>query len=509
MSARLAGRPALVAVAAILLGLLALGATVLFAGERQIEGKSNDAAVNAGAKDPGDISANNSPSLAQNPKDPDELAVSNRVDSPDYTCVLNTSRDHGRSWSAVQVKIPPGEGRKCFAPDVAYGADGTLYMSYVTLRGNGNVPARVWVARSTDNGKTLSAPVAVSGRLAFQVRLTADPDRAKRLYLTWLQTDDVGLLRFAGEDQRVVVSRSDDGGRTWGPPVRVSAPTRERPLAPSSAVGPDGELYVLYLDIGGDRLDYEAGHEGRGGEPYDGRFTLVLGRSADAGKTWQESVVDDDIVPTRRFIAFLPPTPSLAIDRSDGTIYAAFEDGGGSPSDVHVWSLQQDASDWEGPVRVNDTPRADRTSQYLPRIAVAPDGRVDVVYYDRRFDRMQDVMTDASIQSSADGAETFAPRVTLSTQSFDSRIGFGAERDMPDIGNRLGLVSEDDAALAVWADTRAGTPASLKADIAFAQAVVGTSGGLGDGARSALRVAGVILLLGGIALLVAARRRRA
>jgi len=507
MSARAARQPLLVALAAILLGAAALAASFVFAGEQQIDRRSADAPVNAGARDPGDISANNSPSMAQNPKNPDELAVANRVDSPDYTCVLNTSRDHGRNWSPVRVRIAPGEGRKCYAPDVAYASDGTLHMSYVTLRGSGNVPAKAWVARSTDGGRTLSAPVSVSGALAFQVRLVADPDRPKRLYLTWLQADDVGLLRFSGSDQRVQVSRSDDGGRTWGAPARVSAPGRERPLAPSAAIGPDGELYVLYLDVGGDRLDYEAAHEGFGGEPYDGRFTLVLGRSDDGGATWQESVVSKEIVPTRRFIAFLPPTPALAVDRSDGTIYAAFEDGATRPADVHVWSLPEGASAWEGPVRVNDTPRGDRTWQYLPRIAVAPGGRVDVVYYDRRFDP-KGVLTDVAVQSSADGAKTFAPRVTLSARSFDSRIGSGSERDMPDLGNRFGLVSERDVALAVWSDTRAGSVASNKQDIAFAQAAVGTAGGLSQGVQAALRVAGAILLLGGIALLVALRLRR-
>ena len=68
-------------------------------------------------------------------------------------------------------------------------------------------------------------------------------------------------------------------------------------LAPAvgPAVGPDGVLYVLYLDLGGDTLDYEGGHGGPAGKPYPGRFTLVLGRSADSGATWGESVVDDRV----------------------------------------------------------------------------------------------------------------------------------------------------------------------------------------------------------------------
>jgi hypothetical protein len=64
-------------------------------------------------------------------------------------------------------------------------------------------------------------------------------------------------------------------------------------------------------------------------------------------------VVDSEIVPTRRFIAFLPPVPSLAIDQRSRRIYVAFEDGRSSPSDVDVWSLGRGAAAWRGPTRVH------------------------------------------------------------------------------------------------------------------------------------------------------------
>jgi len=63
----------------------------------------------------------------------------------------------------------------------------------------------------------------------------------------------------------------------------VSNSTRERVLAPQPAIGPKGELYVLYLDVKDDRLDYEGLHDGAGGKPYDGEWELVLGRSEDRG----------------------------------------------------------------------------------------------------------------------------------------------------------------------------------------------------------------------------------
>ena len=502
------GRRRLVFAAALAVaGAGGLIASASFDGAVTLDAAGADAPVSAGARDPSDISANNSPTLAQNPAQPANLAVVNRVDTPRFACGLHVSQDHGARWSRVAVPIPRGEEPKCYAPDAAFAADGTLYVSYVTLRGKGNAPHAVWITRSTDGGRTLAAPRRVGGEHAFQVRLATDPQRPERLYLSWLQPEAIGLYLFAGDDNRIVVARSDDGGRSFGRPVPANDPRRQRVLAPSPAVGPDGGLYVLYLDVGDDRLDYEGGHGSSGGAPYGGRFALVLGRSTDGGATWQESLVDDGVVPTRRFIAFLPPTPSLAVDPRSGRVFVAFEDGRRRPSDVYVWSLARGAREWGGPTRVNDTGAADRSWQYLPKIAVAPGGRLDVAYYDRREDP-HGHRNHVSAQSSTDGGRTFTPHVRLTDRSFDSRIGAGSERGLPDLGSRLGLVSEPAAILAAWTDTRAGTESSNKQDIAFAQAAVSRSAELSPAARAVLRYGAIALLLSAIAILLAPRLQR-
>ena len=464
--------------------------------------------VNEGARNPGDISANNSPSLARNPLRRGNLAVANRIDSPDYSCALHVSTDAGGRWSRVPVPLPKGEGRKCYAPDVTFTADGKLHMSYVTLRGRGNVPHAAWLVSSRDGGRTLSKPRKLLGPLAFQVRLTADPTDRRRLYLSWLRASDVGLFKFTTPGNPILVARSVDGGSTWGDPVRVSPPSRPRAVAPSVAVGPNGEVYVLYLDLAGDRLDYEGAHGGRGGAPYDGRFKLVLARSLDRGATWGESVVDGRLVPTERFVAFLPPFPSIAVDPEDGRVYAGFHDGRLGKPDVLVWSRSAGGTEWEGPTRVNDTPERDGTSQYLPKLAVAPGGRLDVVYYDRRSDP-KDVSNEVSLQSSFDHGESFNESLALSSTAFDSRVGSGSERGLPDLGNRLGLVSDDSSALAAWSDTRTGTIDSNKQDIGGARVVVSEPGALRKAVRYGLRYAGLALVVAGLAVaLVGARRRR-
>jgi len=461
---------------------------------------SPDRPVNVGARDPGDIRALNSPTVARNPRNRTTLVVASRVDSPDFSCALHRSDDNGENWVAVTIAVPRGRASKCYTPDVAFSASGVLYLSYVTL-GPANKPEALWAVKSEDGGRTLSEPRRVSGPLAFQVRLAAHPSDPDELVLTWLQARDVGPLgEFPAAGNRIVASRSGDAGASWSTPTPVNRPRRGRVLAPSAAIGSRGELHVLYLDVGEDRLDYEGAHENESGPPYSGRFSLVSARSLDGGRTWQESLVDDRVVPIERFIPFIAPSPSLAVDPQSGRLYAAFHDARGGSADVLVWSLAPDGTGWSRPVRVNAAAPGDDTAQYLPALAVAPGGRLDVVYYDRGDDN---VRNDVSLQSSDDAGRTFKSRTTLSSRSFDSRIGFGGERGLATLGSRLGLSSEADEVLAVWSDTRAGSQASNKQDLVGAAVALDPEGQVGI-----LRYGGLALVLLGGGLLAAARRRR-
>jgi hypothetical protein len=485
--------------------LAGVGAVLISASSERVQYRERlggNLPVDAGATNRADFTAHNSPTLVRNPRRPDNLAVSNRIDAPRFSCALNVSHDAGATWSQTGIPAPRGEEHKCFAPDVAFDSAGTLFLTYVTLRGRGNVPSAVWLVRSQDGGRTLSRPQRLLGPLSFQVRLTAHPEQPGRLYLTWLRASGVGLFQFSETGNPVSFKTSDDGGRTWSRQVRVSDAGRARVVAPSTAVGPGRTLYVLYLDLGDDRLDYEGGHRGRGGAPYGGTWQLVLARSTDDGATWSQSPVPDRVVPTERFISFIPPYPSLAVDRASGQVFAAFEDGRLGDPDVRLWTLPAGGSAWRTSVRVNDTPPRDGTAQYRPALSVAPGGRLDIAYYDRRGDP-RDVMNGVSLQSSSDGAKRFGPRVALSTRAFDSRIGFGSDRGLPDLGSRIGLLSDARRALAVWADTRAGTQASGKQDIAAAMVVFSTRERAIAG-RTPLRIGGILAILAGLALLASA-----
>jgi hypothetical protein len=465
-----------------------------------------DRPVNVSARDADDLSAHNSPTLVRNPVRPANLAVSSRIDTPAFGCALHISLDGGARWTQTPIAIPKGEEPMCFAPDIAFSAGGRLFVAFVTLAGPGRVPHAVWVSTSDDGGRTLSVPKRVGGELSFTVRLAADPANAERVHMTWLKARDVGTLKFTGPGNPVETIRTDDGGATWQPAARVSASARGRVVAPSPVVGPDGTVYVLYLDLGDDRLDYEGGHGGRGGAPYPGPYELVLARSRDNGATWDESPVAGGLVPIKRFLVFLPEYPSVAVD-ADGRVYAAYHSATLGDPDVWLWSLAPGESSWTGPQRVNDTKSRDKTAQYLPKLAVAPDGRLDVLYYDRRADP-ENLRNQVTLQSSFDHGESFSPSVTLTSKPSDSRIGFGAKEGLPDLGSRLALISSDSAALGLWTDTRAGIPETQKQDLAAAAVAVTDPPRLSGFAENALRFGGIALALAGLALLVLGLRGR-
>ena len=489
------------AVVAALLGLVAIvGAAVALTSG----GGSTDVGANGFVNREGPIDVANSPTVASNPAREGNVVVSYRLDRPGYSALLAYSYNGGETWEQTLLPLPQGtevctaspQRTPCpFAPDVAFGPDGTLYVTYVNLVGNGNRPDQLWLSTSSDGGRTLSLPTRIAGALTFQARVTVDPKGP--VYVTWLQADEVGLLRFAGRPPQIVTARSDDGGKTFGPPVRVSDPQRERVVAPSPVIDKDGQLVVLYQDLKNNRRDFE----NQPGPAAENPFALVLTRSTDGGKTFAPGTeFESDILATRRFLPFLPEVPQLAA-APDGKLYATWADGRDGDDDVFLRASSDGGATWTGPVKVNDN-GADGTAQFLPKVAVGPGNRVSVLFLDGRHDPQNKVNLDASLATSTDGGKTF-DNVRVSLKSFDERIGptFGDEYGT-DFGTRLGLAAGDGKLYAAWVDTSAGSAATGRQDVNFA--AVDPPGG---GSRGIVLGAVLVALLGAAALAVAASRR--
>lgn len=465
---RVGGRRLALGVGALGMGLVLVGAGLAVAGRDGGASATLAAGENVavtGTASP--IDAFNSPAVAVDPTDARTLVVSARKDRPNFSATVQVSRDAGATWVEAPLVVPEGRDRP-FAPDVAFDADGRLYVAFVTLEGEGNNPGAVWIESSTDRGATFSPPVQVAGPHAYQVRLAVNP-RSGALHLTWVQSTAEATSRLnalGNPPNPVVMVTSEDRGTTFGSPVQVSEPTRLRVGAATPVVADDDRVHVLYEDFGDDERDFG----GLEGPVYDGLFSLILATSSDGGKTFgQGVVVEPAVVPTERFLVYLPKFPSIALDAD--RIYVAWADGrsGDGDSDVFLRRSDDGGRTFTSPRRVTDDDES-RQDQLLPRVGVSSDGRVDVLYLDRRADG-NNILATATLATSFDGGDSFTT-VVVSDSSFDSRVGPGSERGAGDLGSRLALVSRPATVHAVWTDTRNGTLDTDKQDIYSAAVTV-------------------------------------
>ena len=172
------------------------------------------------------------------------------------------SSDGARTWRIDRDGFPgygPDGGRQFPFGPIQGGHDGIVLLPvYTVVRGpNGEKAAwnRVFVYRSTDNGRTWREP------------LPLDPDT--RLNETaLLHVDGARWLAFARQD-RLLQYESTDGGRTW----RKQGAVTERYGYPANAIRlKDGRLLLSY----GNRT------------PGDPRVEAKI--SADGGRTWSEPI---------------------------------------------------------------------------------------------------------------------------------------------------------------------------------------------------------------------------
>ncbi|MCA1812706.1 MAG: glycoside hydrolase [Halobacteriales archaeon] len=136
----------------------------------------------------------------------------------DYLMTINAvlSTDHGASWSQPVTVTPPLRMHEMLHGKPFLLSDGTLMMPYGDVAGNYlRDPGIVTVAISKDQGKTWSqrrvAEVPQSFEAVWPVEGAADA--AGNAYVIWNGRD--------GPTMNVWVSRSSDDGATWGAPIAI------------------------------------------------------------------------------------------------------------------------------------------------------------------------------------------------------------------------------------------------------------------------------------------------
>lgn len=194
------------------------------------------------------------PAAAVDPSNPQSLDAMS-LDRREGTR-LYESHDGGRTW---RTRIGPPMVRSiCGREDPALAfVGGRLLAAFISSASCS--PLRPEVTLATRNGGrwSITVPFRTRGDATLPPvdsapSLATDPGR-KRVYVTWLRL----VQRFGANEivnePRILLSRSNDGGRTWRKPARVAAALRN-PYAVATAVGPSGDLYVVIAEADSRRL---------------------------------------------------------------------------------------------------------------------------------------------------------------------------------------------------------------------------------------------------------------
>ncbi len=272
--------------------------------------------------------------------------------------------------------LPAGPSIRASDPVVAYDAAHGVWLANTLAIAQG--VTRLTIHRSPD-GLTWTGPIDAaltrSEDLAYDKNwLTCDNGAASpyrgRCYLAYTLVAD--------PQDSVAVQRSDDGGRTWSPPVTLQINV----TGVIPVVQPNGMLHLVF---------------------WSPRTGMVSVPSTDGGATLGQpaTIAAFESRNARPFRA--PPLVAADVDAAGGLL-AVWQDcrfnAGCSANDI-VLSRSTDGMTWSQPARVTSGRNA-----VMPTIGVEPrTGRLAIVYYVIREDGI-----DAELVTSANGARWSTPQ---------------------------------------------------------------------------------------------------
>lgn len=266
---------------------------------------------------------------------------------------LARSSDGGKTWTVPSDTIDQKD--QAFDPHVAWGGGKTLVVAWADERRDAR-RFRIYVRRSADGGSTWGPEVLLSD----PNMAGADYDTAPRML-----SDDKGRFWLfwnasRGGQSAVVTVRSDDDGRTWSSPQRLSGQSRS--------------VYGLSLSRVGNRI-LATWEDQRSGSP-NRAYAAV---SQDGGVTWSEPREADGLPATARTIAAGP----ASVLSPSGEAWIAWHDDRNGRSDVFISKSEDGGLTWGEPTRLDADAAGTAISRY-PRIALGKNGTVAVVWEDDR-----------------------------------------------------------------------------------------------------------------------------
>jgi hypothetical protein len=307
------------------------------------------------------------------------------------------------------------------------------------------------LAVSNDGGKTFGqAKVAMAptgpdiglGRPLLTV--APGPSATDTLLLSSWSCHPVTAPQTGTACDQALFARSDDNGDTFSAPVVVNdAPAGQNPSQP--AVDRDGTIYETFQR----RFS-------------DGPVQLYLAKSTDGGKTFATSPID-----TAVNIGIQYDPAKIVADPHSGTLYTVWADTRTGRAQIFLRVSTDKGVTWgEKPALLAPDDNFTGSSR-SPSISLAPDGRIDVVYYHTSPDPNLQNFDDVYWSSSSDGGSKFTAK-QVNDQPIDRTKGYsGPAASMRQLGNWYPptVSSIDTAAYVVWSDTREATDITNTQDV--------------------------------------------
>ncbi len=351
------------------------------------------------------------------------------------------SDDAGENWSRGVLPLPTGAAWHA-DPMVAFDSRGSAFLAVIPVARD-NTALGIELLRSDDSGRTWSAPVRISKATGRDDKVALAVDDGPRS-----RYRDRIHVAWKWPSGGIFYSSSDDGARRFSRPrlIEVAAVS-----GIDLAVTSDGELYVAASD-GGERV-------------------MRVIRSTDGGGSFLPSVA---VAPVRAEWYTSQPShcrrqsivhASISVDRSEGSrlgaVYLTWSDlaAGASQScgdpcnpqtacntAVFLSRSFDSGRTWSPPSALPEQiPGSDRYFQWS-RIDPAT-GALYVAYKDTRIDPRR-IATDVFLSRSLDGGATWESPLRLSGASSD------ASGSSFQYGDYQGLAVLDGQVFAAWSDYR-------------------------------------------------------
>jgi hypothetical protein len=422
-----------------------------------------------------DTTAQNETPLAVNPINPQNYITGSNDWNYNDGCAVNATFNGGKTWTkTLPSGFVPGITRYTNDPSVAgtgvydFGGDpavafdnnGIAYFACFGYQATPPYNVVLLLSRSFDGGRTwLTGPpsqpltqVSVfqgngvtkgsNGQFADHDAMTIGSDGT--IYVTWAQ------FHGSGSNSPVYVGTANisDPKLTFTT-VQVTSGSAHSNQDQRVAVTPDGSTAFLTFD------NYV---QGKGGT------ALFVSKSTDHGKTWS---VPTQFGSIQDAVCLFPPDcfnisggqfrgpgsyPAPAYNPANNRLYVSYADIIGGRAQILITSASASSlGKWTAPAVVAANTTGDR---FASELSIAPNGRIDVAFYDRGYTANQ--LVDVTYATSSDfGASWASARVSKS--SFDpSQWGVpDGSTVRPFIGDYNGIVSLPGSAAMTW--TGAGT----------------------------------------------------